>query len=172
MVLKKAPRPPKDRPRIEPSTCQATRREGPKSHLGTARQADRPTEQMFAEQLGEAGLPNNLPDEQPNKSGLSTQRGKDVDQHSEARLPTNLSVEQPSEARLSSNRPLGNPTRRQPALRNSRPSTTKPRRHGGTSLSHVRTVEAVPRGLCQARCWIHILANRWNRTNPTIETSA
>ena len=41
-------------PRTGRPACQGAWREGPKGHLGTTRQVDRPTEQMFAEQPSEA----------------------------------------------------------------------------------------------------------------------
>jgi hypothetical protein len=44
--------------------------------------------------------------------------------------------------------PSSNLARRQLTPRKSRPSTIKPGRHDGTSTSHARTMEAVPRGLC------------------------
>jgi hypothetical protein len=92
---KKTRRPPKDGPRTRRLACQAVQREDPKGHSGTARQVDRPTEQMFAERPNEAGLPSNLSVEQPSEAGL----------------PTNLPAEQPNKARLPSNRPTEQPSK-------------------------------------------------------------
>jgi hypothetical protein len=131
---KKAQRPPKDGLLIGRPTCQATWREGPKGLLVMARQADWPTrrtntaEQPLVEQPSEAGPRINLPAEQP----------------SEARLPTNLPAEQPNKTTFGSQANTY-------TERKSRPSTIEPCRHDGTSLSHAQTVEAVPKGLCQAR---------------------
>jgi hypothetical protein len=89
------------------SARQAVRWEGPKGHLETTHQIDRPIKQMSAEQPNEAMLPTNPLVEQP----------------SEARLPTNLITEQPSEAGSPTNpmrwghRPTSlssNPARRHP----------------------------------------------------------
>jgi hypothetical protein len=105
---KKAPRPPEGDPLTGWPTRQTARWEGPKSHLGTVRQADRPTGQMSVEQPSAAGLPSNLPAEQPSKAGLpcnlsaeqpsevglSTHWGEAAHQPSEMWLPTNLPVEQ------------------------------------------------------------------------------
>lgn len=74
------------------SAYKAVRREGPKGHLGIARQADQPTEQMSIEQPREARLPSNLPAEQ-----------MFAEQPSEARLPINLPTKQPSVVRQPSN---------------------------------------------------------------------
>jgi hypothetical protein len=91
----------------------------------TARTAhvNRPIEQMSAKQPSKARLPSNLPTEQPSETGL------------------------PSNPTRYGHRPTGpsstsNLARRQSALKESRPSTIKLRRHDGTSPSHVCIVEA------------------------------
>jgi hypothetical protein len=143
-----------------------------------AHQADRPAYQtntveqpsktglltnLSAEKPSEVGLPTNLPAEQPSKAGLPI--NLPAGQPSEAGLPTNLPADQPSKTTVGSQANTS-------TKRKSWPSTIEPRRHDGTSPSHVQTVEEVPKGLYQARRRIRILADQWYRTTLAAGTSA
>jgi hypothetical protein len=156
---KKARRPPKYGPLTGQPTCQEAWREGPKDISMTPRQDDQPTcRTNIVELPSERSYRPTCPPSNPARRGYRptclssnpTRQGCRPTQEDDSQLcQANTSTE-----------------------RKSQTSTIEPHWHNGTSLSHAQIVEAVLKGLYQARRWICIPADQWDRTTLTIGTSA